>query len=411
MNMRLLAAAIAAALLIQTAPVASADVVELMSDTGPPNAQQAFDAKNAKLKALTYTSAKIGTKEISAAQIREVHFYGSLGQTYDMGLTHAASGAWREAAQSFEAAAAEHTRVKKQQCLRLRMEALRNDGRDLPRLLQAIDELLAEFPQSYYFAPAQELRARIFISQRKAADAKGALDAVIAAPGMNARDFFAAKLAKVRFFDVAKAGVNAGKNAAVEKTYRALIREIDGNARKSEAQVQRMKALVGISQALIYQQKYAEAQKELEKVTNNDSVKDEALLASAYRGLGDAIYTQARIAEKAAGSDQAKKQKVFEQFEDAMLHYMRVILVYAPNGPGYDELLPSLTSCARVCANLFAMGGQKDVGMGRKAYGFFHQAYNMMPRGEAKRKLGAEAMQVKQAVDALTSPEAEEKKG
>ncbi len=410
MNTRLLAAAVAAALMIQTAPAAYADHVELMSDKGPPNAQKLFDTKNAKLKTLTYSRVKAGSKDVSAAKVRMIRFYASLGDNFEMGMVHANSGAFREAAMSFESAAAELKGVRKQHALYMRMEAWRGDGKDLKRLLQAADELLAEFPDTYYFFPAQELRARLFLQQRKGAEAKAALEAVTSAAGMNVRDFFEAKLASIRFFEVPKAGGNAAKNAVIEKTYRDLVREIDGNTNKADANVQRMKAVVGVSQALIYQQKYAEAQKELEKVVNDNSITDQALLAAAYRGLGDAIYVQAKIADKAAGSDQAKKQKVVVQLEDAMLHYMRVILVYAPDGPGYDELLPSLTSCARVCANLFVMGGEKDEAMGRKAYGFFHQAYNMMGRGEAKRKLGAEAMQVKQALDALKGG-SEEKKG
>ncbi len=406
MNIRLLAAAVAVALIIQIAPGACADVIQEIGEP-PPTPREEFDAKNAKLKEFNFKTVKAGAKSVSAARVEDVHFYGSLGDGYEMGLAHANSGAFREAAMAFEAAAGEHKDEKRQYILYKRVQAWRAAG-EVERIKQAAEELLAEFPDTYYFYPAQELRARIFLQQRKAGDAKAALEAVTSAAGMNARDYFEAELAKIRFFDVPKAGNKKDKNAEIERKYRDLIRRIDAHPAKEDAVIQRMKATVGVSQALVMQQKHAEAQKELEKVVNDNSVKDKALLASAYRGLGDAIYVQAKMADKAAAGDQEKKKKVVEQLEEAMLHYMRVILLYAPSGEGHDELLPSLTSCARVCANLFVMGGEKDEAMGRKAYGFFHKAYNMMGRGEAKRKLGAEAMQIKQALDALQNGGTEE---
>ena len=423
MIQRLLGSAAVAALFIASTlcSPAYADVVELRDGTFRPKSlsevlepgqvpsfEQLRKARSVKVEP-SFSSFKVGRESVSASQIVAIYSSESIDNSdFNAGETHGASENFEEAATSFEAAVDSlKSSCGKQVALHKAMIAWQASGnRNVNAMLAAADAILAQFPKGYYVPAAQTLRARIFASQGKAAEAKAALDSITGAVGMNARDFFEAELTKISWYKLRRAGNDAKKLGAAEKAYRDLVRL--ATSKGKDADIQALKARVGAGRALVYQGKYANARKEFEAVTGDNRVTDQRLLASAYNGLGDAVYAQAKADDKNAGGDAAKKEAVYAALTDAALHYLRVTELYG-DAWGPDEMLSATQNLARVFANQFSMqtvkDGDKDAmtkrcKLGERAYAYYRSAWQRMGRGESKNLLAREAKDFKAQLDA-----------
>ena len=96
---------------------------------------------------------------------------------------------YKEAGDAFAAVAEHMTGMGKQDALWNAVRAYQAAG--LPdETNSAIDALLTAFPKSFYFAPAQTIRARVFIAKGDLEGAKKAFAAIAAEKGMNPRDAY-----------------------------------------------------------------------------------------------------------------------------------------------------------------------------------------------------------------------------
>ena len=426
MIQRLFGSAAVAALCIAVCAPAHADVVELKDGSfWPKDAAEAlgpgqvpsFELLKGTRKNRVepgFATVKLGKRDVSAAQI--VAFYSSEAASngdFNEGEKHGASQSYELAASAFEAAAEGlESSAGKQEALYKALQAWQADGRSMNNMLAAADAIIAQFPQGYYVPAAQMLRSRIFMSQGKTKEAQAALDAIVKATGMNARDYFEAELTKVNWFTLRGAGKDKAKLAAAEKAYRDLARR--AGSKGADATVQALKARVGAGRALVFQGKYAEARKEFESVTSDTAVKDQRLLAAAYNGLGDAVYGQAKLDDQATGGDAAKKKAVYDALTTAALHYLRVTELYGDDWAP-DEVVSATQNLARVFANQFAMASNaegeeatKRCKLGERAYAYYRAAWQRMGRGEPKRLLAREATEFKKQLDAACkAPEGE----
>ena len=219
MTTRLLGAAFAAALFIAASAPAHADIIVLrdgrvlpkkIKDLKPgeyPSFQQLRDSGKGNAT-LTLNRVRLRSTEVSAGLVLDVFTTNAASNSdYNDALTLGASGDYEAAAHKFNLAAQDLEGADRQVALFKRMQAVRALGKPAA-ILKAADELIAADPQGYYVPEAHMLRARVHIARGKASDALGALNAITSTTGMNARDYFAAELAKLDWFELKKAAVS-----------------------------------------------------------------------------------------------------------------------------------------------------------------------------------------------------------
>lgn len=401
---RYLWAATAAILLFTTASTARADVIqtcdgqwwpkkirEEMADAEAPSDSVLRESGRNNLE-LQYDTVKIGGVQISASNVCQIFSTTAFENAhFRQGDTHGQSRYWPEAADSFGEAAEALKGAAKQIAMYNRVTCLRYSG-DVAKTFDAAQQLLDAFPKAYYFAKVQDLRARVMLIRKDAKGAKKALSAVIAAPGMNARDYFDAKVNNVYLLQFKSAGKDKKNYARARSAYEMIVKEIDTRtgARK-EAGIQRLKALVGIGKCLVFEQDFKKARPYFDQVvTDKASAQDQQLLAQAYTGLGDVKY--ASVKKDLAGTeklDKAKLPEIQARLTDAGLDYLRVAKFYVESAG--DELYPATIGAARVWATQFTLDGETDCELARRAGKFFFEAHSMLPRGETKRLLTSEA--------------------
>lgn len=410
MTSRIFGAAFAAVLLIVLAAPAHADIVVLRDGNFLPKKRvEGFTAgdvpSHLQLKdsgknnsELTFSTVKVGKQTVSAALVVEI-FTTMAAQNSDFndGETFAASGDFGSAAHKFGLAAQDLDGSDKQLALYKRMLSLQALGGDLNPIMKAADELIAANPNGFYVPAAHMLRARIFASQGQNKKAKGALDAITTATGMNARDFFEAELTKIDWFHLRGAGNDATKLGAVLKKYANI--EMQAKGKGADAKIQALKAVVGAARCQVRMGKWGEARKAFERVTNDSEIDDKTLLGSAYHGLGDAVYGQAKADLASAAGDQGKIDSAKAALTEAALHYLRVTEFYGMDFAA-DNVLDCTTNLARVFANQFSLGDNKDCSLGSRAYQYYVRAAKAMSRGETKTQLIREALAFKKDLDA-----------
>lgn len=338
---------------------------------------------------LAYDKVKIGNVSLDAASVDQ--FWSTtayLNAHFTNGENQAQSGYWAEAAASFAEAAEALKGAAKEIAMWQRVQCLRYTGKAAPTF-DAAQQLLDAFPKTYFFAPVQDLRARVFYLRRDKKSALQALDTVIRAPGMNARDYFKAKLALVYLFDFKLAGKNVKKYAAARQKYESILAEIrTRSGAEKAAGMEKLAALVGIGKCFVFEGEYDKARTYFDQViADESSTGSKSLLAQAYTGLGDVKYQNVR---KVLGTnpDKSKLPGIQEALTDASLDYLRVAKFYV--GEAGDELYPATVGVARVWATQFALGGDKDCPLAMRASTFFYAAHKLLKRGEQQRLLTKE---------------------
>lgn len=396
------AAAAASLLLLGVANVAMADIIvtcdgrvlpkkyqdKVKIEEGPTDAIL-YDSRKQKAE-LAYDLVKIGGQTISASEVCDIYITDAYeNEHFRNGENQARSAYWPEAADSFGQAAEALKDAAKQVSLYKRVICLA-ETRDPDQTFTAAQELLDAFPKSYWFAPVQLLRARILINRGDKKGAQEMLQKVVQAPGMNARDYFESKLEKIYIFDFKMAGTSKEKIANARKLYEELTREIDGRSgAQEEAAIQRLKAIVGVGKCLVYEQDFAKARPQFDKVIADPvSLQDEKLLAQAYTGLGDVIYASVKKELGTGTVKEDQKPEILERLTQAALHYLRVSKFYVESAG--DELYPATVGVARVWATMFTIEGEKDCPLAQRAAQFFFAAHKMLPRGETRRLLTRE---------------------
>ncbi|MDF1700020.1 MAG: hypothetical protein P1V36_02520 [Planctomycetota bacterium] len=403
MIQRTIWAATAAFLLLYAAAPANADMARLrdgrwlpknlhedMGTADAPNDDMLRRSGRNNLD-LSYDKVKVRGASESAGSIAGVWSTTAYAnEFFRNGELQGQAGAWEEAADSFAQAAENLKGAAREIAMWKRVVVLAETG-DLDLTFQATEELLTAFPKSFYFAQARDKRARILLAKGKAPAAKAELDQVIAAPGMNARDYFEAKLAKINFFSLIPAGADVKKIAAARSEYERMAQEIKGRSgARTEAAVQMLKASVGIGRCLVYEGQYDKALTTLTSVVNDKmSVLDRSLLARAYAGMGDAVFAKVKTELKSGAVKKEELARVQEQLTTAAMHYLRTSKFYVEVAG--DDLFPATAGLARVWATQFDLGGDTDCALGKRAAKAFFAAHKLLPRGEKKRLFTSEA--------------------
>jgi tetratricopeptide (TPR) repeat protein len=429
MIQRSFGAAFAAFLLLYAAASARADIIQTRDGKWWSGAKgeitdQMKDAKGPSDKllkesgkhnlSLSYTTVRIGPRSFSAGLVASVwptECYVE-NDSFKNADLQAQTGAFREGAANF-AAAAEGLRGSDKEVTMWKRVLCLAATNDAPKTLDAAQQLLDAFPKTWYFAQAQDKRARIFLNMRKSEDAKAALQSVVDAPAMNARDYFEAKLASAHFFLLAPAGRDPKKLAAAQRAYMDIINEIKGRSADdaSEAKVELLKATVAVGRCYVYLGDFDKARPYLEQVVNDkDSLADKGLLAQAYTGLGDVVYGTVKAElEKKPSKD--KLPGINNQLTQAALDYLRVAKFYVESAG--DDLYPATVGLARVWATQFTVNESKDCAMANRAVQYFITAHRMLHSGEQKRLLTREVKKfMKLRDDAGCNPRSQnDKKG
>jgi len=392
------AAAAAILLLCMVTSTAQADVIQtrdglwwpkriradMEGATAPSDAVLKKSGKN-NLE-LAYDKVTLSGQKFSPPDVVQIYVTTAyLNAAYKNGDLQGASHYWTEAAESFGEAAEALKSAGKQMSLYNRVVCLAATN-DAARTFDAAQQLLDAFPTSYYFAKVQDMRARILINRRDRKGAGAALGKVIAAPGMNARDYFEAKLAQIYLLKFKAAGKDKAKYAAARASYEAVVREIEARGATTEARIQWLKAKVGVGKCFVYETNFAKARPFFDQVIGDKtSLEDKSLLAQAYTGRGDVKY--AAIKKELAGGNVAEDQlpRVTEALTDAALDYVRVAKFYVEYAG--DDIYPATVGAARVWATQFTLNGEKDCALARRAVKYFIAAHKLLKRGEAKRLL------------------------
>jgi tetratricopeptide (TPR) repeat protein len=352
---------------------------------------------------LAYDVVKGGGKDYPAGQVVDAFLDAAeANENYRSAEKHASAGFWEAAAESYAAAAEELKGSAKQQALYKKVLSIANLG-DVDGMLKAADEMLAEFPKSFYFGPVQQKRALALASKAKMAESVAALKTVADAPGMNPRDLFEAEYTRLWLTKMVDARTPSDFTAA-EKEFRGLVEAIDRHARgKQDAADQRIKALARVGKALVHQNKLADARKILDEILGAATATTEkAALAAAYSARGDALHAAAREAQTAG-----KKDEMTALIDDAILDYMRVALMYGDEAE-VSDVYSAKHSLARVYRNLFTLSGDKDCEAASRAYEYYRQAMDMLPQNSpARAEIVREGRSLKEVMDkACAKPEA-----
>ena len=269
--------------------------------------------------------------------------------------------AFMDAADNFEAAAAALQGLGKQEALYLRVEAFRAAGA-VDKINPAIDELLAAFPKSYYFADAMILRARVAAVANDLEGAKKALAAVASAQGMNPRDLLRAEQARI-FLTLE----TQKKPEEALAAYQKLVADA-GRVDPQMGDAVKQLAFIGVGNTLLATRKVKEAG---DAYRGASASKNADVLAGAYAGLGDIAFGEAKALREANKLSDAKAK-----LEEAVLHYLRVTTLYSLSVDDNSPVLRSLENQGRVFQALFELTGSKDVDLLDKALSAFWELFH-----------------------------------
>jgi tetratricopeptide (TPR) repeat protein len=413
MRIRLVGAAFAAGLVASfvAATPARADIVRLrdgkvlpagavVPKDGVPSQEEMEKHKGKKLEPMGYDGAKLGGVEVPPGMIDEVWTWDTWeSQLFQEAERSAAGTRFAEAADLYLRAAEELRGGGKQVALGKRaiVLALANDA---DGMIAAIDELKAEFPKTVFLTQLEKRRASVLAGRDQRPQAVDALDKVIGAAGINKHDLYEAKLFKIFLTQYVPAGRDRAKWAEAEKSYRELLTAVEGEAAaKSEVEDSRLRALVGIGRSLVFQGKQADARKFLDQVVAGaTNATDASLLGSAYVGLGDVMFAEARETQAKAAGNEALKKQALDQLESALLHYLRVTELYYERTEQSD-LYQARIGAGRVFAAIFGASNDKDCDAALKAQQFMRAAHDMLPNGVEKSQLVREFNEFKQRRD------------
>ncbi|MDJ0520879.1 MAG: hypothetical protein QNJ90_02275 [Planctomycetota bacterium] len=398
---RIFGAAAAAFLLLGTAHAAHADVMKTRDGQWwPKRIQKDMDGQDAPSDAvlkksgrnnleLAYDNVEVGGKRVSAAEVEEIYptaAYENL--SFRNGERQAQSRYWSEAAANFAEAAENLKGASKELALYNRVVCLAQTG-NAAKTFDAAQQLLDAFPKTYYFAKVQDIRARILINRRNRRGAEEELNKVINAPGMNARDYFEAKLAIIYLFKFKQAGKDTKIYAQARADYERVAREIKARSAQQVAAIQLLKAEVGQGKCHVYEGSFEEALPHFTRVIDDErSLQDQGLLAQAYTGRGDVRYAKIKKELAAGNVPEDQLPRIIAALTDAALDYVRVSKFYVESAG--DDLYPATVGAARVWATHFTLTGEKDCVLAKRAAKYFFAAHKLLKRGETRRLLTSE---------------------
>jgi len=395
---RFLGAAAAAFLLLSTANVALADVVKTRDGLWWPKSIQK-DMEGAEAPSdevlkksgrynleLSYDDIDIGGHKFSASEVAEIYSTACYEtMSFKNADRQVQSRYWVEAAANFADAAENLKASAKEISMFWRVWCLARTN-DAAKTADAAQQLIDAFPKTYYFAKVQDMRARILLNRREAKSAEDEIRKVISAPGMNARDYFEAKLALIYLFKFKAAGKDPAKYAAARAEYERVASEIEARGATKVAAIELLKAQVGQGKCHVYEGAFKEALPHFDRVINDkESLQDQGLLAQAYTGRGDVRY--ATIKQELAGGNVKAEElpRITDALTDAALDYLRVANFYVESAG--DDLYPATVGAARVWATQFTLTGETDCDLAKRAAKYFFAAHKLLPRGEERRVL------------------------
>jgi tetratricopeptide (TPR) repeat protein len=325
----------------------------------------------------TYETVKTnGGFNKPAAQVLQVlSSAGPRSEAFKQALNDASSELFVEAAAGFRTAAQGLSGFAKQEALHLAVQASANAGDEgaLDRTNAAIDELLAAFPKTFYFADVFVTRAKIALSRGDLAGATKAIDAIKAAPGMNPRDAYMADYAKVYFtLELQK------KYEQAASEYRVLVERADRERDAAVVSTTRDRSLVGLGTCLVMLHKEKDARPYFERAADSH---DPDVLAGAYTGLGDVVLLEAK-----ALRDGGKLAEARPKLEESLLHYLRVSIKYRADVSDNGPVLRSMESAAKVFITLFDMSGGKDCELADRACKTYSELARLLPDGSAQQR-------------------------
>lgn len=342
-------------------------------------------SSDARLDA-TYEAVKSnkGFSKPAAEVVRLRASARATNEAFRQALNDASSGFFQEAADGFLAAAGGLQGFDKQEALWLRVQAFA-EAQAVDRVGGAIDELLAAFPKSFYFADAHILKAKVAVQKGDVDGAVAALAAVKSAPGMNARDLLRAEYNRINLTLELQRKYD---DAAAD--YRKLVADAE-KADPAVGAVTAQQSLVGLGNCLLATKKDQEARTFFDRATGS---RDTSVLAGAYAGLGDIGLTEAR-----ALRDGGKLKEAKARLEEALLDYLRVTTLYR-TADDVGPILRSLENQARVFIALFEMSGNKDCELATRAYGSYVELSRLLPDGPQKRAIVRAALEFDQKREA-----------
>ena len=346
------------------------DAPPVSPDDDPPDEVLAASAPN-KADA-GYDVVKIAGVSIPAGQVRKIRSSDSVtNEDSRKAVGDAAAQLFKDAGDAFAAVGQRLTAMGKQEALWNAVLAYRDAG--IPEDTDtAIDALLAAFPKSFYFAPAQAIRARVMLAKGDLDGAKKAFSAVGAEKGMNLRDSYRTEYMRIFLTEEAQKQYDAARG-----DYQKLVDTIaKGDA--AQGTVASQLATVGLANCLAQAKKTAEA---LALYTQATTSHEPDVLAGAYAGLGDIAFREA-----AALREDKKLPEAKAKLEEASLHYLRVTLLYRPDAEEAGPILRALDSQAKVFAVLFEMSGQKDLDALDKACASYYQLYQALGDGPQRKQ-------------------------
>jgi hypothetical protein len=298
----------------------------------------------------TYETVRSKAVNKPAAQVKKIRSSAAVENTaFRQGINAASSGEWADAAEAFHAAAGELSGFGKQEALWNCAKTTSFTG-DADRTSTAIDELLAAFPKSFYFADAYIIRARIAANKGDLSGASAAIDKIKGAAGMNTRDAYRGEYARVfltmeipRKFDA----------AATE--YKALVSKMEGEKDAALVASIKQQCQVGLGNCLLALKKESDARAYFQGATES---RDPDVLAGAYAGLGDIALTDAK-----SMMDTEKRKEAKDKLEEALLYYLRVSKLYGPNVNEEAPVVRAKEASAKIFRTLFEMGNKKEIAL------------------------------------------------
>ncbi len=321
----------------------------------------------------TYETVK-SNKNFSrpAGQVLNILASDSLKGSFKKALNDASSGFFAEAAEQLMSAAEGLKAFGKQSALKGRIDCYVQGGL-VPQALAACDDLMSNFPKSFYFCDVQILRAKVAATKNAAEsvdEVTKILAAVTTAPGMNNRDIFRAEWTRI-FLTLEL----PRKFEAAEKAYRDLVTKID-KTDAVQGETMRQRAQVGVGNCLVATKKETEARGFFEKATES---RNPDVLAGAYLGLGNVALSEAKALRDAGSKPEAK-----DKLTEAVAHYLRVTVKYKSEVEDSSPVLDALVNQARVFVALFEMSGNKDCETADRAARAFRELVEMPSIGSAR---------------------------
>lgn len=307
-----------------------------------------------------------------AGQVLTILASDSAKGSFKKALNDASSGFFKEAAEQLMSAADGLKAFGKQAALKTRIDCYVEGGL-VPEALAACDDLISNFPKSFYLCDVQILRAKVAATKNSATaadDVTKLLSVVTSAPGMNNRDIFRAEWTRIfltlellRKFDEA------------EKAYRDLVTKID-KTDSAQGETTRQRAQVGVGNCLVSAKKDAEARGFFEKATES---RNPDVLAGAYLGLGNVSFSEAKGLR-----DGGKLQEAKGKLVEAAAHYLRVTTKYKSDVNDSSPVLDALVNQAHCFVILFEMSGSKDCESADRAGRAFRELIEMPSIGSAR---------------------------